>query len=383
MRILLLAHNLRVAGGLSVGKNIVSTLPVVAPNHTYLVTAPADMGYGDTTEDENVRTVEVRASTPVARARFELTVMPRLVDEFMPDWIWALGNIPYPRPPCRQSLLMHNPHRLYRCRGAITPPVKRLREWLLDIALRTRLKYVNRVYCQTETMRRRFVEKLGFDPNRIGLCPNAVSTAVKKGTGWPVELKGYENKFVLFTLTKYYPHKNLERIVECFHMHRNELRDVICVMSIAPDQGAGAKRLIERIHQANLEDAVLTIGSISQDRLGEFYHAAGALFLPTMLESFTSTYLEAMYCDTPIITSDLDFAREICAEAAYYVNPLSLQSMCHGILRVQCDSALQKRLVAYGRRRHSSYVRTWSDILKHVLEQEGIEHDGPPASGMH
>ena len=40
MRIVLLVHNLRVAGGFPVGRNIVATLGEIAPGHKYLIVVP-------------------------------------------------------------------------------------------------------------------------------------------------------------------------------------------------------------------------------------------------------------------------------------------------------------------------------------------------------
>ncbi len=45
MRIMVLAHNLRAAGGLSVGLNVLSSLSQVGDHHEYYLILPADVGY--------------------------------------------------------------------------------------------------------------------------------------------------------------------------------------------------------------------------------------------------------------------------------------------------------------------------------------------------
>lgn len=47
LRVAVLAHTLRVAGGLSVGQNLLAGLSRVAPQHDYLISVPTGLGYED------------------------------------------------------------------------------------------------------------------------------------------------------------------------------------------------------------------------------------------------------------------------------------------------------------------------------------------------
>jgi hypothetical protein len=67
MRILFLCHNLRFAGGLSVGKNVVATLRRVADEHEFLLVMPAGAGYESIELPGGaglVRSVHTRAAGP-------------------------------------------------------------------------------------------------------------------------------------------------------------------------------------------------------------------------------------------------------------------------------------------------------------------------------
>ena len=68
-RIAVVAHNLRSAGGLSVGRNIVATLPKIAPMYTYLMIVPE--GYFSLDFD-GVYSVEVRGYPKVKLLRCRL-----------------------------------------------------------------------------------------------------------------------------------------------------------------------------------------------------------------------------------------------------------------------------------------------------------------------
>lgn len=376
MKIVLLAHNLRVAGGLSVGRNIVSMLPMVAPMHSYLMIVPEGCSFPDFKERMDVKVLECPKMNLIRRQVWEQTTMRKAVYSFQPNWIWALGNIPITQPPCKQSLLFHNPNLVYRIKTPSSIPLRsRLFNWISDQYLHLCLRWVDRLYCQTKTMCRRSHEKLAFPVERIGLCPNAFTPSIRLAQCWPEELRPLRNRFVLLCMARYYPHKNLEIIVETFSQYRDLLRGVVCVLPIEKGQGDGASALIKRIHAERLEDLITCVGVIPQKRLGEFYLAADVMILPTLLESFSGTYLEAMQLDRPILTSERDFAREVCGDAAFYIDPLSPSSIKAGILELKNNSALREELVSKGRKRLQEHLQAWPEILRNVLDYEDIEHD--------
>jgi glycosyltransferase involved in cell wall biosynthesis len=386
-RIALLAHNLQSAGGLSVGRSIVATLPKIAPMHRYLIVVPAGGEYGAIASTDNVDVRECRPRSLAARTIWELTALRRMLREFQPDWVWALGNRPIVPAPCRQSLLLQNAHRVYQERRNWEPVgvveggswTKRALQWASDVELRAGLRSVDRLYCQTETMRQRCSAVLRFPLERIGLCPNAFSPSVNLTQRHAPELAAFEGRFVVLCVARYYPHKNLEIVVETFRRYRECLADVVCVLTIDATQGAGAAALVRRIRTEGLQEQVVVVGEIPQDRLGEFYVAADLVLLPTLRESFSGTFLEAMHFGKPIVTADRDFAREVCGDAALYVDPLSSRAVRDGILATKCDSELRRRLAANGRQRMQVYHRTWPEILCQVLDQEGIG-TGTPVS---
>lgn len=375
-RIALVAHNLRSAGGLSVGRNVVATLPAIAPLNTYLMIVPEGCGYSGFEGVDNVVVLECPKMNLLRRQVWERMTLRKAISSFQPNWIWALGNIAVTPSPCKQSLLFHNPHRVYEIKTPRPIPLRsRLFKWMSDQKLRRSLRWVSRLYCQTETMCKRSHEMLRFPMERIGLCPNAFSPSIQPVQRWPEELRSLQGRFVLLCMSRYYPHKNLEIIVETFSRYRELLRDVICVLPIDRSQGKGASALIDRIHAEGLEDQIACIGAIAQKRLGEFYFAADVMLLPTLLESFSGTYLEAMHLERPILTSDRDFARDVCGDAAAYIDPLSADSLKDGILMLENSHSMCEAIVAKGRKRLRQHLKTWPGVLRDVLDQEGIEHN--------
>jgi glycosyltransferase involved in cell wall biosynthesis len=105
----------------------------------------------------------------------------------------------------------------------------------------------------------------------------------------------------------------------------------------------------------------VNIGPVPPASLPEAYRSADALLLPTLLESFTRTYAEAMHFELPILTSNRDFARCICQDAALYFDPLDANSVARAMFRMMEDAALRRRLTQNGKRRRGQ-IPTWDEI---------------------
>lgn len=369
MRVSILAYPLRVAGGLSVGKNVVAALGRVAPQHEYQLLMPAGVGYEEAPKPPRCEAhYYKRTRGAIGQALYEWRDVPRLVRAFRPDAVWGLGNFGLRRPHARQAFLFHKPQFIYESRYTrVELPGIRLRNALARRRLIRSLPATQLVFCQTQTAAARFRRFLGYQ-GRIAIMPNAVSRFV---TGAPAarpaifeQLKG---RFTLLCLTKFYAHKNLEVFLDLFRQHARALDDVTVILTIDASQHPRAPRFLREMGQPTYRGRLLTVGPIQQSELPAYYAASDGLILPTLLESFSGTYLEAMQFARPILTSDLDFAREVCGDAAEYFDPFDPASIAQAILRVKDSPGRREALVAEGSRRLAAVVRDWDSIVAEAV----------------
>jgi glycosyltransferase involved in cell wall biosynthesis len=73
----------------------------------------------------------------------------------------------------------------------------------------------------------------------------------------------------------------------------------------------------------------------------------------------------------PILTSDLDFAREVCGEAAEYFDPWSPRSIAEAIGRVLSDPGRAEALVSRGRERLKRFPTSWDAVARETIR--GVE----------
>lgn len=91
--------------------------------------------------------------------------------------------------------------------------------------------------------------------------------------------------------------------------------------------------------------------------------------MPTLMESFSGTYLEAFHFGTPVLTSDLDFARETCGEAALYFDPTDTASIRDAIVRVRNKPLLAALMRVSGEDQLARLEASWDQIAANLLDQ--------------
>lgn len=183
---------------------------------------------------------------------------------------------------------------------------------------------------------------------------------------------GDARPFTFLYVAHYSPHKNAEILVDAFKkLPSHSGRAARCLITVNPKRHPGAQRLIRRIEHEEVQHVLVNLGTLSGLQLEQAYRSADAFLMPTLLESFGRPYHEAMQFGLPILTSDRDFARHICQDAAVYFDPLDADSVARSMARMMEDGELRARLAQKGKRLISQSP-TWDEIAAQfvsVLEQ--------------
>jgi glycosyltransferase involved in cell wall biosynthesis len=60
---------------------------------------------------------------------------------------------------------------------------------------------------------------------------------------------------------------------------------------------------------------------VPPDRINEIYNLSDVLLFPSLDEGFGIPMLEAMSCGLPVVAADTEVSREVCDDAAIFVEP--------------------------------------------------------------
>jgi len=170
------------------------------------------------------------------------------------------------------------------------------------------------------------------------------------------------------------PHKNITGLIEAFTYLVKE-KPSLKLMCVGQKENfiTGNYNIKELLKEKGLEDKVIFTGIISDNELIKLYHFAEFLILPSFYEGFGLPPLEAFACGCPVIVSDIPPLREVCGNAAFYVNPFSIKNIAEGMERLIENSDLRKQLVKKGFKQLrifnkekilQKYIRTLNILLK-------------------
>lgn len=107
---------------------------------------------------------------------------------------------------------------------------------------------------------------------------------------------------------------------------------------------AGAGAINDTIEHCRLQDTVLKVGHVPDDKLAGLYAGAALLVMPSMYEGFGLPVLEAMATGTPVITSNVSSLPEVAGNAALLVAPGDEPALGESIHAVLVDGALREDL---------------------------------------
>ena len=164
------------------------------------------------------------------------------------------------------------------------------------------------------------------------------------------------------------PHKNLERLIEAFHLVRDRGLDHLKLVLIGDDISKYTA-LRRAVHRHQLHKYVRFLGYLPEETLAVMYRLAGVFVFPSLYEGFGLPPLEAMASGTPVVTSNVSSLPEVAGDAAVLVDPYDPRAIADGIYRVLTDQRLRAELTRHGLARASQF--SWEKSVRRVREIYG------------
>ena len=192
------------------------------------------------------------------------------------------------------------------------------------------------------------INRLRIKPDSIHVISNTCSQFYRNR---PVETHPLikTKKIKLLCLSAYYRGKNLDIIPEVARhiLDMNAQLDFEFVITL-PTNDKGYQGIIKRAKVLGVEEHICNIGPVRVSEGPEVYENCHIVFLPSLLETFSANYPEAMAMKKPIVTTDLGFAHDACKDAALYYEPRNAKSAAEKILTLISDPIMWERLVDCG-----------------------------------
>lgn len=326
--------NSKTGGGKSILNNYLKLLRTSTTEFKYFVLTPNKSEY-DHYENEFITVVDI-ADFYKKNSLFILLYnfgIPALLRKYRIDLVLNLADIPIPTKRL-QVFLFDWAYAVYP--NSTVWKMMDFKSWLTR---KMKLLFFNRyiehatvLLAQTEVIRERLIKY--YDFKNVKVVPNAVSLDnLELKDQKDFQLKGNKN---LLYLSYYYPHKNYEIFLPLAQKIKAAGKDYKIIITIDENQHPHAKLFLDNVTSLGLSDVIINVGPVSMNYVPSLYQQADGLIMPTLLESFSGTYVEAMFHKIPIFTSDFDFAEGLCKDAGFYFDPFDEVSILN-----QLDKAFE------------------------------------------
>jgi glycosyltransferase involved in cell wall biosynthesis len=175
----------------------------------------------------------------------------------------------------------------------------------------------------------------------------------------PIEAK----RFFLFVGTLE-PRKNLARLLSA-HALGIRSNTYWPPLVIVGGDGWGAGSIGKLVARLGIRDKVLILGRVSDRELATLYANALVLLMPSLYEGFGFPLIESMALGTPAIASNVSSMPEVLGDAGILVDPLSVDSIFHGMAAFIKDGSLSGRLGSRARVQASQF--SWDSAADQTL----------------
>ncbi len=206
----------------------------------------------------------------------------------------------------------------------------------------------------------------GVDADRFGRAPGSDGAGLRASIG-------ADGRFVFLTVGGVEPRKGSLELLEALAKLRASL-DPPPILAVVgghsfQDYAEYRERFFERARDLDVELGrdIAMLGTVPDEDLVGWYHAADAFVFPSVKEGWGLVVLEALAAGLPVVASDIPVFREyLTEEDGVLVEVGNADALADGMARVTRDPELRARLSARGPAIAARY--TWEGSARRHAE---------------
>jgi glycosyltransferase involved in cell wall biosynthesis len=230
---------------------------------------------------------------------------------------------------------------------------------------------------QTESSRQGFCQATDLSVNKTAVVPNSVGLAFAQAApAKTLQELPKQGDLRIFVPSLEYPHKALHIIPDVAYHLKNKFPNLNPIFTLTVSHNSEVLKAIkDRSLQLGVQNNVLNHGHFPYAEAPALYTACDLVFLPSILEVFSTSYLEAMATGKPLVVADRAFSREICEQAALFANPLDAEHSAAQIAELLNNPSVLVDLakhVPHVLAKYKTYETRYANIMKALRYAEGF-----------
>lgn len=298
-----------------------------------------------------------------------------LENEINPDVIYSVTAPSYFKFSHPEVMRFTNPWVTHPNKNSwsMLPIHEKVKTKLYCINQRRLMKQADYFITQTETTKQGILRITGLLDTHCKVVNNVLPAAFNNMDNTPIADEDWIN---IACVGNPVPHKNFDIvpdvIAELVSLGYNNVRFHLTI----PIGHSMGKTMMGRLDDMGYGQHVINHGRVTQKQLGEIYRRCQFCFLPTLLEVFSASTVEAMYFNLPIVATNFPFNTDVLADSALYYEPQNAKDAARQFVKMISDKELQctmkgrmsRQLMLYGD--YDAHFESIKDYLIRVANKE-------------
>ncbi|MDZ7696587.1 MAG: glycosyltransferase [Deltaproteobacteria bacterium] len=206
---------------------------------------------------------------------------------------------------------------------------------------------------ETEVLRKRAIELCGFPEDRISVVRMAHSKLVSKDRVDISQSEFFDKRipkaYRILYLTGAHPNKRLHLLPDIAkEMVRAGFND-FCFVTTMDEETMYARRIIDEFVDKGLNAHLVNLGTVHSEYVSTVIEVCDAMCIFSVLESFSNNFVEAWRMEKPLVTTDADWSRDSCGNAALYVDPAKTAQTASELISLARNELKQFRYTEEGK----------------------------------
>jgi glycosyltransferase involved in cell wall biosynthesis len=245
---------------------------------------------------------------------------------------------------------------------------KKYDQWYFNLFVPLYCRHADAFVAVSNAVKTDVVAHTGVDPAKVFPIHNGFDPTLFQPVRDPARLAAVRNKYKLperFILWcgQIESRKNVARLLRAFALIKERVPHQLVM---AGEQRWSTRAELQVMRELQLEDRVFFPGWIQHGDLAAVYSLADLFAFPSLYEGFGIPLIEAMACGCPIVTANTCAPPEVLDGSGCLVDPLSVEDIAAGMLKVLFDGELRDGMIERGLERARAF--SWEKCAKQVLE---------------
>lgn len=220
-------------------------------------------------------------------------------------------------------------------------------------------KHADKIIAISKQTKQDIIDFYNISPSKIEVCYQSCNPVFAETVSIEVinQLKEKYNlpqQYFLY-VGSIIERKNLLNICKAIKLLRKEMPMPLVVIG---DGSSYKKKVKEFVQSNNLNHQIIFLSEQSivkndiafttAQNFPALYQGATAVIYPSIFEGFGIPVLEALWSKVPVITSNISCLPETGGDAAYYIDPYSVEDIANALLTVISNNNLRETMIEKG-----------------------------------